>query len=357
MALESQSVVRIPSQLDYDTFENAFIRQFRRAMESRAKHIVFDLTATRWADLMEAMALGIASSHAIASGKEVSFELGPTPGTASAETFIRFLQNWYLIAAWKRTGAFLRLDQRDTIDTERLLPVQDLADTELSKLTQDLRSRIRFYFPDLPRAQVESLVDAIAFEAAENAVLHSYDSPVRTAHDCRYIAVRRVPSRVTAPGTDYKSYWIRTLQHVSPNTDFVEITVADGGVGIYHRLREQHEIYQQRRAPHRQLLPSEITEALCLTWALSESRSSHLPGPRRGYGLFRIITHAVQGWNGALYLRSGETRIAQLPNSPPAIDHGLAFPGTQIRVFLPLRNREIQLADVNLKLAKTWESE
>jgi hypothetical protein len=351
------AVIRIPPRLDYDTFENIFLREFKQVMESRSENITFDLSHTRSADLMEAMALGIAAQYAISEGRHVAFDVPTRARFASSDTVRNFLQDWYLIGAWKRTGAEVPSPQYDTLDTERLLPVTDLADITLANLTQELRSRIQFYFPTFPQNQVESLVDAIVFEASENALLHAYDPTAQPGTGCRYIAVRHVQARHTTPETDYKSYWIRTLQHLSPNSDFLEIIVADGGVGIYTRLHGAHQLHLKRNIPDRDLLEDETSEPFCIAWALSEHRSSHLTGPRRGQGLFRIVSHAVNGWNGAFYLRTGTTRVACLPNLGQTVDHGVLFPGTQIRVFLPIQNRESQLADVNFKLARIWESE
>lgn len=351
-----KSVIRIPPQLDYDTFEASFVRDFQRQMAGDSPTLTIDFAATRWADLMEAMCIGVAASQAVNAGKAVTFTLPFDSTESNALKFQTFVQNWYLINAWKRAGANVKEEQRDTISSSRLLPVMDLASTPLSALTQELRSRLKFYFPELPAAQVESLVDAIVFESAENAIIHAYDEPSLGRSVCRIASVRRVQAKAKTRENDYRSFWIRSLQHRYPDTDFLEISVVDGGVGIYRRLHSSHVRHLQRLVPYRDLLTAETSEAKCLLWALSEQRSTHLSGPRRGFGLYRILSHAVDGWAGAFYVRSGGTRIVYLPDSEPAVDSVPPFPGTQIRVFLPLHNRQGYIGEVNVRLAKAQES-
>jgi anti-sigma regulatory factor (Ser/Thr protein kinase) len=69
---------------------------------------------------------------------------------------------------------------------------------------------------------------------------------------------------------------------------------------------------------------------------------TRFPDSGRGQGI-QQIRRQVQRWNGAITIRSGSSRIGQVPewyDTPPLIEGLAPFPGAQISILLPARDGE-----------------
>ncbi|MEJ2203276.1 MAG: hypothetical protein P8170_04130, partial [Gemmatimonadota bacterium] len=66
---------------------------------------------------------------------------------------------------------------------------------------------------------------------------------------------------------------------------------------------------------------------------------TRFPDSGRGQGI-QQIRRQVQRWNGSITVRSGTSRIGQVPDwddAPPLVEGLGAFPGAQIGIVLPAR--------------------
>lgn len=349
---------KVPSCLDYITFEKSFLTELNYKKYKNSKQdIVIDASETTWADLMEVIALLVAAQKFQATCRAtVSFAFGPPDDSNPARSaFLRFLQAWRFPSFLREKGFAVDLVQMDIPATEKFLPLTNLAETSVGNIAARVRNTLSIHFPWLQSEQVYSFVEAMMGEVCENAIIHPYGDGVPPSLRCQVIAIRRIKASQRFHVTPY---WFRRLKNEFPGEDFLEITIVDGGFGIMSLLRGPYEQSLRNRlaaTSDRALLTSEVTELGCLRFALSRFRSSHLPEQRRGFGLYRCVQHAVTGWGGLFYLRSGCSRIVELPNQLPEEIGTLSnFPGTQVRLFLPVvdRRREIDivLKEVDVKL-------
>ncbi|MDZ7779262.1 MAG: hypothetical protein U5R14_04885 [Gemmatimonadota bacterium] len=117
--------------------------------------------------------------------------------------------------------------------------------------------------------------------------------------------------------------WARRLgRHV------VVISVMDVGRGFRSSLGDQHSTRYGDRWGDATALEAAFLHGL-----------TRFPDSGRGQGI-QQIRRQVQRWNGAISLRSGTARIAQVPtwdDSPPMIEQLEPFPGAQIGIVLPAR--------------------
>jgi hypothetical protein len=354
--------ILVPASLDFSHFETAFLPNFNRALRSTASEFVFDLRQTTFADLMELMSLLIAAQELRrATAGHVRFEISATPA-ADATNFSRFLQKYQFVAAANSLGFDIPLKQNTSdMSTGRLMAITAFGERDLGRIRTLFSERLQRDLSGFGPIEIDNLAQGIVGEACENAVLHAYDADGASL-PCRFLAVRSIPAhrdRTKAPLPN----WFRATAHEYPNSTLLDISIADGGIGINGRLGPTFQARTadllcrvQKRAP----LLDELSEIECLKWALSANRSSHLTGPRRGFGLFQMMTYALAGWGGAFYLRSGHCRVVCLPTGSYEYAAKLRyFPGTQVRVLLPLVPREAELrrtaADLTSRIAAQYD--
>jgi hypothetical protein len=117
--------------------------------------------------------------------------------------------------------------------------------------------------------------------------------------------------------------WQRRLgRHV------LAVAVGDLGVGFRGSLADEHSARYGDRWGDATALEAAFIHGL-----------TRFPDSGRGQGI-QQMRKQVRRWNGAISIRSGTARIADVPDwddSPP-ITEGLApFPGAQIHILLPAR--------------------
>lgn len=108
----------------------------------------------------------------------------------------------------------------------------------------------------------------------------------------------------------------------------VVISVMDVGRGFRGSLGDQHSARYGDRWGDATALEAAFLHGL-----------TRFPDSGRGQGL-QQIRRQVQKWSGAISVRSGTARIAQVPewdDTPPMVDHLEPFPGAQISIVLPAR--------------------
>ena len=108
----------------------------------------------------------------------------------------------------------------------------------------------------------------------------------------------------------------------------VVISVMDMGRGFRRSLGEEHAARYGDRWSDATALEAAFLHGL-----------TRFPDSGRGQGI-QQIRRQVRRWDGAISIRSGSARIAQVPtwDDRPPIQEGLAsFPGTQISIILPAR--------------------
>jgi anti-sigma regulatory factor (Ser/Thr protein kinase) len=108
----------------------------------------------------------------------------------------------------------------------------------------------------------------------------------------------------------------------------VVISVMDVGRGFRGSLGDQHSARYGDRWSDATALEAAFLHGL-----------TRFPDSGRGQGI-QQIRRQVQKWSGAISVRSGTARIAQVPewdDTPPLVDQLDPFPGAQISIVLPAR--------------------
>ncbi len=108
----------------------------------------------------------------------------------------------------------------------------------------------------------------------------------------------------------------------------VVISVMDVGRGFRGSLGDQHSARYGDRWSDATALEAAFLHGL-----------TRFPDSGRGQGI-QQIRRQVQKWSGAISVRSGTARIAQVPawdDTPPLVDQLDPFPGSQISIVLPAR--------------------
>ena len=106
----------------------------------------------------------------------------------------------------------------------------------------------------------------------------------------------------------------------------VVISVMDVGRGFRGSLTDEHSARYGDRWGDTTALEAAFLHGL-----------TRFPDSGRGQGI-QQIRRQVQRWDGAISIRSGTARIAQVPewdDSPPVVDGLEPFPGAQISIILP----------------------
>jgi hypothetical protein len=106
------------------------------------------------------------------------------------------------------------------------------------------------------------------------------------------------------------------------------ISVADLGRGFRGSLAQEHSARFSDRWGDATALEAAFIHGL-----------TRFPDSGRGQGI-QQIRKQVRRWDGAISIRSGRARIADVPSwddTPPLVDGMQDFPGAQITIILPAR--------------------
>jgi hypothetical protein len=335
-------------------FEEHLLPTIRRRLlaarpQVRAVEVQFDFGELTWADLVEVSSIAAIGRVLLARNFLVTLRFVKSRRSRLA---LRHLSAAGFFTMVTGLGLKIELDADDTTDDHVLFRFEDVHSYATK---EEARARIRsnlhyWYERNLPSDQIASF-DKIVNEALENCLEHAYDT-TDTASP-RIVAARRFSAKHFYDITDtglpgaYKptriSYWLHPLLSGNIGCDFLELSIVDAGVGIKTRLASALETYLRRKlAGLRDLVPGDITDSAALLFALSRSKSTCAQDSAdniRGYGLYKLRDH-VQAWNGLLYIRTGRARFIYAPGTDaPDVAIKTYFPGTQIRVWLPVADR------------------
>lgn len=358
MVEQPKLVFPVPRQFNESGFEREFLRRFAmKRYAVRNSQVVFDLSRTRWIDLLQLVCLAIAAQDIRErTGTRVSFSFENEKSTTARMSVLDFCDAWRFIGFLTDLGIDLDVEQTNRIPSDQFLAITDLNNKKLGDLENEIIFPLSKGFPLLGKRQILSFVQAIVSEACENAQLHAFPEGKTRFRPCRVVAIRRLRRAKSEKGTSVAYWvspsWLSNLYYKYPGSDMFEIVVADGGVGIFRSLCSAYKEFLQTRDGMEWMNKKKDSlkdeEVGCLLWAVSEHRSSVLQEKRSGYGLYRIIEHTVEGWGGAFLLRSGNTQLlrSEADSDTRALKTRFFFPGTQLRLVVPMVDRREAIADL-----------
>ena len=365
--------IKIPQYFTFKNFEDAYLKKefYKKVQwEESSKEYRFDLTGVKWVDLMELMCLPISSDYIYQKTKcksEFEFynprEYRKRRDRKELIEVFDFIKNMHFpdLLLSKQLKIRSHIESLPTQDERRLLPITILHPDQFIDVYEEIRDKLDFYYGEwLKEVQIYSFVDRLVFEACENIFEHAYMNTEQEIHTSRFIAIRKYGAAkdfdAILKRTKHAVPWIKRIQALYPETDILEIVVADGGDGIYRTLgkRHQEEVTKSiREKDSREPTPLELSEISCIRWALSTQRSTSstlkLSKAKKGYGLFLMKMYCVKGWDGCFFIRSGRSRVIYINDVdvPWAMNDKLEFfPGVQIRMFLPIVNKIEELEEV-----------
>lgn len=331
-------------------FESSLLRRVNSRFLSRdstPSKILLDLLRLRWADLIELMsvaALGWYLSRQFECPVSLRLpESSPHPLMAKALAGSGFPD----LAARLGLQTLNTLNEGvDTYSFFRFTNVSDIPSKE--KARNRLLGKLEFHYPWMKPSQLLSF-DKILNEVLENLLEHAYSRPASNAP--RIVAVRRFnahflfqSSETEASRLSEVTYWLRELIRATNAADFLEIGMVDVGLGIRQTIAAALEAHV-RATLTRDPIPAELDDLSALKFVLSPHRSSSVEGKERGFGLYKFKNH-VQAWSGTFIIRSGRASILYNPatQKDEYRRHLRFFPGTQIRVLLPIHDRAKNIA-------------
>jgi hypothetical protein len=329
-------------------FEREFTRNlFSRYLSADAKRsasVVLDLSHLSYADLLELLSVAAASWYlSRACGYRVRVNPPLVPHYRDSREIL------------SGAGFFQLLNELGVTTTGHELAAVDpnifyrLANISSTQQKDDARrlilTSLAHYYPWMDADQCFSF-DKIINEALENCLEHAYNA-IETEPCARIVAVRRYsmgyffndPAQ-RAERLTRASSWLRELALTS-STDYLEIAIVDVGVGISTRIRARLAQHLNETLSPRRPIPAELDDLSALLFVLSRHKTtSAATDEGRGYGLYKLKNH-VQAWNGLFQLRSGRARITStFVGQREKYERALHFfPGTQIRVLLPMVDR------------------
>lgn len=331
-------------------FEQHFLESFnkkllRKAGRSAQPKVTFDFADLTWADLLELLSIVGAMHYAsTALSREVSFKVSEA---AKSNDSVRHLIASGFFDLLRVFGIKANLPPPETTSPYsffRFTNINNLGEKEYAGSL--ISKNVERYYPWLSDYQKLSF-DRIVHEVLENSLEHAYGGLTSEVRP-RMIAIRRFSKsfleKNTAKKLGQQSYWLRDLLRTESGCDFLEICIVDIGVGIRASISEvlrDHVAGKLSREP----LPAELDDLAALRFVLSPHKStSSATEEGKGYGLYKFQDH-VQAWGGLFLLRSGRARVIQSPASQSRDEKSnLAFfPGTQVRVLLPMKDRTMNV--------------
>ncbi len=330
-----------------DQFLELFTNKFGRAASVlKSNQVVFDFDDVVWTDLLELMSVVGAMFYVSSSqDNKVSFHVTESPqsrktiGHLSASGFFDLL---------RQLGIKAKTPELSTTDPYAFFRFTNISDYFEKEVARNLiLDNVDYYYPWIAPSQRLSF-DKIINEALDNTLEHAYNSPPLSVRP-RMIAIRRFSSDFLSSNASYKlaqqSYWLRALLRYTQKCDFLEISIVDVGVGILERIRPELTRHIQSRTVSRAIIPSEVNDISALRFTLSGDKStSSSIKEGKGYGLYKLKNH-VQAWNGLFLIRSGRARLIYSPATLEVDerDNLRPFPGTQIRIMLPMADRRMNV--------------
>jgi hypothetical protein len=331
-------------------FEDKFLPALNKRFLSKANllrpsKVVFDFDNIKWADLLEVLSIAGAMFHLSNKlDQDITFRVSEFAKTQDTVNRLNASGFFDLLRAFGIGVAIPDPETTSPYTFFRFTNINNLSEKEAA--SNLISKNVERYYPWLSEYQKLSF-NKIVHEMLENSLEHAYGVPTSGIRP-RMIAIRRFSQKFleynASRNLAQQSYWLRTLLRTMTGCDFLEIAIVDVGVGILGTIREELTSYladKLRRHP----LPSELNDLAALRFALSQHKStSSSVREGKGFGLYKFQDH-VQAWNGLFLLRSGRARVIQSPTSQARDEQpNLAFfPGTQIRVLLPVTERSMNV--------------
>lgn len=291
------NVLPVPASLDHQTVDG-FFDEVARLGEDRT---LFDARHLRWVDPNGMVGLLVGGT--VAARKQRALprlglpESSDVHGYLARMGFFEAAQGVFEVEAPAR-----RAPARSSDVLLEITPiaanadVHAVVDTVQSKAGAILTSRLGY-----PATAVVQF-SVILSEVCQNIIEHA-----------------EAPGWVAAQAYN----WARRLGRF-----VVVISVMDVGRGFRGSLMDEHSARYGDRWGDSTALEAAFLHGL-----------TRFPDSGRGQGI-QQIRKQVRRWNGAISIRSGSSRIAQVPewdDTPPMLDGMEPFPGAQISIILPAK--------------------
>ena len=291
------NVLAVPASLDHQTID-AFLDEVVRLPEGR---VLFDARHVRWVDPNGMVALLIAGTVAGRRlGSMPRFELPESTDVVGYLTRMGFFREAEGILECAE-----RANRRTGGPSDVLLEITRVA----------------------ANADVHEVVDRV--QTGAGAILSSkLGYPATSVVQFSVIlseVCQNIVEHADAPGwVAAQAYnWARRLGRF-----VVVLSVMDVGRGFRGSLADEHSARYSDRWGDSTALEAAFLHGL-----------TRFPDSGRGQGI-QQIRRQVQRWNGAISIRSGTARIAQVPewdDTPPLVEGLEPLPGAQISIILPAR--------------------
>lgn len=332
-------------------FEDTFLKKFNANFGEHPKSVkspkvIFNFGELIWGDLLELLSI-VGAMHYLSTeyDKKVSFKIA---NTSHNQKSIAHLTASGFLALINNLGFDVKVPPISTTDPYAFFRFTNVSDYyEKEEARKLISNNIDYYYSWMAPSQRLSF-DKIINEALENTLEHAYDTPPSKIRP-RMIAIRRFSSEFLSSNASKKvahlSYWLRDLLRNAPGTDYLEISIVDVGVGIRRRIIEELTQHIQSKVETRKVLPPEIDDLAALRFTLSGIKTTSFSIKEgKGYGLYKLKNH-VQAWNGLFLIRTGRARLIYSPTTQEVDERNNLhfFPGTQIRVMLPITDRRMNV--------------
>ncbi len=291
------NVLTVPGSLDRQTID-PFLDEVARSREERA---LFDARHLRWIDPNGMLALLVGGTVAgERQGAMPHLELPESADVLGYLSRMKFFEEALGIFEFEERGV-----RRGGGPSDVLLEITRVAaNSDVHEVVDSVQTRAGAILSSKLGYPATSVVQfsVILSEVCQNIIEHA-DAP-------GWVAVQAYN-------------WARRLGRF-----VVVISVMDIGRGFRGSLADEHSARYADRWGDTTALEAAFLHGL-----------TRFPDSGRGQGI-QQIRRQVQRWNGAISIRSGTARIAQVPDwddAPPIVDGLEPFPGAQISIILPAR--------------------
>jgi len=294
------NVLALPTSLDHRSMD----RILDEAVSTESERVLFDARHVRWVDPNGMVALLCAGrASAARTGRPASFQLPENADTAGYMARMGFFR-----AAEEIFELDQRPPRRPSGDTAVLLEVMPITtNTDVHEVVERVQSSAGTILSRTLHYPATAVVpfSVILSEVCQNILEHA-----------------EAPGWVAAQVYN----WQRRLgRHV------LVLAVADMGRGFKASLTPEHSARFGDRWSDATALEAAFIHGV-----------TRFPDSHRGQGI-QQIRKQVRRWDGAVSIRSGSARIADVPewdDQPPLVQNLATFPGSQISIILPAKREE-----------------
>jgi len=291
------NVLALPTSLDHRSMD----RILDETVEVESDRVLFDARHVRWADPNGMVALLCAGRAILArTGRPAHFQLPENTDTAGYMARMGFFR-----AADELFEFDKRPPRRASGDTPVLLEIMSIStNTDVHEVVERVQGSAGTILSQTLQYPATAVVpfSVILSEVCQNILEHA-----------------EAPGWVAAQVYNWKK---RLGRHV------LVLSVADMGRGFKASLTSEHSARFGDRWSDATALEAAFIHGV-----------TRFPDSHRGQGI-QQIRKQVRRWDGALSIRSGSARIADVPDwdeQPPLVQNLSTFPGSQISILLPAK--------------------